>query len=330
MGKSKLIIVAILVLIVLAAIAVTLTSKKEQADYSPNENGSLQVHFCALESCEQIVLYEINKAKKTIDCAQYELKLEKVIAAFDEKSKEIPVRVVIDKDAVSQKNNYSFVTPAINYALMHNKFCVIDNKTVITGSHNLAHNEKDDNNLVIIESELIAKAYSAEFYELWAKQKNQASAKSGFAVNGTKIEVYFCPEDNCADKVSSQIQKANSSVKFMAFSFTSPQIATDLVIAKERGVIVQGVMEKSQKSNDSKHDFLQFQEIDARWDGNSATMHHKVFIIDSQTIITGSFNPTKSADTRNDENLVIIHSKDIASQFEEEYSRVLAKTKAGI
>lgn len=51
-------------------------------------------------------------------------------------------------------------------------------------------------------------------------------------------------------------------------------------------------------------------------------MHHKVFIVDEKIVVTGSFNPTMSGDIRNDENIVIIYDKEIASEFLEEYDRV--------
>ena len=57
-------------------------------------------------------------------------------------------------------------------------------------------------------------------------------------------------------------------------------------------------------------------------------MHHKVFIIDQETVITGSFNPTNAGDSKNDENILIIKDKGIAKQFKEEFDKVY--TEAGI
>jgi len=51
-------------------------------------------------------------------------------------------------------------------------------------------------------------------------------------------------------------------------------------------------------------------------------MHHKVFIIDNETVATGSYNPTESGNSRNDENLLIIHDKEIASAYLEEFQRI--------
>ncbi|MBT4150600.1 phospholipase, partial [Candidatus Woesearchaeota archaeon] len=51
-------------------------------------------------------------------------------------------------------------------------------------------------------------------------------------------------------------------------------------------------------------------------------MHHKVFIIDGKTVVTGSFNPSKNGDSRNDENILIIRDETIASRYLAEYERL--------
>ena len=48
-------------------------------------------------------------------------------------------------------------------------------------------------------------------------------------------------------------------------------------------------------------------------------LHHKVFIIDEEIVITGSFNPSMNGDTRNDENILIIHDQDIAEKYLQEF-----------
>jgi len=51
-------------------------------------------------------------------------------------------------------------------------------------------------------------------------------------------------------------------------------------------------------------------------------MHHKVFIIDNRTVITGSMNPTGAGDRKNDENILVIHDEDIAEKYIEEFLRL--------
>ena len=51
-------------------------------------------------------------------------------------------------------------------------------------------------------------------------------------------------------------------------------------------------------------------------------MHHKVFIIDNQTVETGSFNPTKGADSVNDENILIMHDEDVTQMYLREFKEL--------
>ncbi|HIP88190.1 MAG TPA: DUF1669 domain-containing protein, partial [Anaerolineales bacterium] len=52
-------------------------------------------------------------------------------------------------------------------------------------------------------------------------------------------------------------------------------------------------------------------------------MHHKVFVVDDQTVVTGSFNFTLSAEEQNDENVLILHDAEVAAAYAEEFDRVL-------
>jgi phosphatidylserine/phosphatidylglycerophosphate/cardiolipin synthase-like enzyme len=67
--------------------------------------------------------------------------------------------------------------------------------------------------------------------------------------------------------------------------------------------------------------------LDVHLNGLTGRMHHKVMIIDQQIVITGSYNFTNSAETRNDENLLILFNPDIAAQFMAEFQRVYAWAK---
>jgi phosphatidylserine/phosphatidylglycerophosphate/cardiolipin synthase-like enzyme len=58
-------------------------------------------------------------------------------------------------------------------------------------------------------------------------------------------------------------------------------------------------------------------------DGNPATMHHKLFVVDGSTVILGSFNFTGSADRSNDENIVVIHDWEVAARYLEEFDRIM-------
>ena len=90
------------------------------------------------------------------------------------------------------------------------------------------------------------------------------------------------------------------------------------------GVEVKGVFEKRQNSQYSEFSKLNDTGIPVVFDTNKATMHHKVFIIDEKIVVTGSFNPSVNGDTRNDENILIIHDEVVAGEFLEEFNIIFS------
>jgi len=75
---------------------------------------------------------------------------------------------------------------------------------------------------------------------------------------------------------------------------------------------------------------MNYQDIDVYLDANKNTMHHKVFIIDNSTVITGSFNPSKNGDERNDENMLVIKDREIAALFLDEFERVIDEARVKV
>ena len=61
-----------------------------------------------------------------------------------------------------------------------------------------------------------------------------------------------------------------------------------------------------------------------RQDGSRYILHHKVIIIDEDTVITGSFNFSRSAAKSNDENIVIIRDATVAGLYLDEWQRIWA------
>jgi len=67
-------------------------------------------------------------------------------------------------------------SPTDKNDFMHNKLMVIDDRIVVTGSYNFSENaEKNAENMIIIESPQVAKAYSAYFDALFAQYKKRGA-----------------------------------------------------------------------------------------------------------------------------------------------------------
>ena len=237
------------------------------------------------------------------------------------------VKVVTDNDYLKEFN-HSFVK-ADSWGLMHNKFCIIDGKKVSSGSMNPTNNcaHKNNNNLLLINSEVLANNYEEEFQEMWngTFKKGQKVRNSQIKLGDTFIQNYFCPEDNCGEKVKAELKKAEKSIYFMQFSFTHESIANALLLKNLDNVTIKGVMETQQISPDSKFKVMQAQGIDVWKDGNKYKLHHKVWIIDERCVVTGSFNPSASGDSRNDENVLIICNSEIVAQFVQEFWKIYSQ-----
>jgi phosphatidylserine/phosphatidylglycerophosphate/cardiolipin synthase-like enzyme len=129
-------------------------------------------------------------------------------------------------------------------------------------------------------------------------------------------EVYFSPKGGCTDAVIRELNKAKSTILVQAYSFTSTPIAKALLDAHKRGVKVEVILDKSQRTDDySSATFFFNAGIPVKIDAQHAIAHNKVMIIDEETVITGSFNFTKAAEENNAENLLVIRDKNLAERY---------------
>ena len=130
------------------------------------------------------------------------------------------------------------------------------------------------------------------------------------------IEVCFSPKGGCTEAVVKELTAAKTSVLVQAYSFTSMPIAKALLAAHKRGVKVQVILDKSQKTEKySAADFLVNVGIPVQIDAKHSIAHNKIMVIDGQTVITGSFNFTTAAEEHNAENLLVIRSPELAAKY---------------
>jgi phosphatidylserine/phosphatidylglycerophosphate/cardiolipin synthase-like enzyme len=106
----------------------------------------------------------------------------------------------------------------------------------------------------------------------------------------------------------------------MAYAFTSAPVAEAIVEVRKRKIPVRAVLDKSNRSDKySASDFLSNAGVPVRIDGGVAISHNKVIVIDSEIVITGSYNFTRAAEERNAENVVFIRDRCTARQYEENF-----------
>jgi len=129
-------------------------------------------------------------------------------------------------------------------------------------------------------------------------------------------KVCFSPEGHCASYILDEIASAQHSIRVQAYSFTSRDIADALIAASKRGVDVAVIFDKSQTSERySVLGDLGDAHMPVFIDYCCAIAHNKVIIIDEHRLLTGSYNFTKAAESKNAENLLILDDTLLAKSY---------------
>ena len=163
-------------------------------------------------------------------------------------------------------------------------------------------------------SQLVGVAFLAAV--LFPSWRTSTGLSSNAIASPPAWEVYFSPKGGAAEAIIATLAKAKDTILVQAYSFTSAPLAKALLEAHGRGVNVQVVLDKSQRTEKySSADFLAHAGIPVRIDGAHAIAHNKVMVIDDDTVITGSFNFTRAAEQQNAENLLIIHDPALAARY---------------
>lgn len=142
-------------------------------------NPSLESAFSPKQGATELVIKTITKAKKSIRVAAYSFTSKPIAEALVEAyAQGIDVKVVLDKSQRKGRGSlYKFlqdnnVPTRINseYAIMHNKFMIIDGKILELGSFNYtksAEEKNAENVLVVKRNPKIIKSYSKQWQKLW-------------------------------------------------------------------------------------------------------------------------------------------------------------------
>jgi len=135
-------------------------------------------------------------------------------------------------------------------------------------------------------------------------------------ITPSSCEVYFSPRGGCLEAVAREISRAQKGIFVQGYGFTSRPIANSLVEAKNRGVHVELILDKSNlKDNLGVDDYVHSQGLAVWIDSAHPIAHNKVMILDGQTVITGSYNWTMAAEMVNAENLLIVRSAELCSKY---------------
>src|SRR5438477_6698778 len=240
--------------------------------------------------------------------------------------------------------------------LMHNKFIVRDRRSVWTGSSNFTDDAFSlmENNIVEIDSPVLADFYSRDFEQIWQKENFEntgdfktVSVPLTFSDQPAMVRAMFSP--GCGLEIDSEIAKrvrsARRRVRICSLLINSGTLISELGNLLRRGnVRIDGIYDRTQMEDVYK----QWQEVPSnRWKipalreivlraglvGKNSTpytptskhdyMHNKVLVIDD-TVITGSYNFSRSAEF-NAENILFIDSPPLAETYSHYIDHLIGK-----
>lgn len=317
------------------------------------QKGFWQVYFTAPTGSRDSTTYVggvdtkvkegIDNVQSTLDIAAFEWNNPILTqAVIDAHNRGVQVRMVVDNEHALEDEDSTIqqvidagvsVIDDDRSGLMHNKFMIMDSQTVWMGSMNYTINGtyRNNNNMLVMTAPEAVTAYQAEFNEMFEAKEfaSSRSAVSGIsfreANSGDPVQILFSPEDGPVPALEDALNNAQSSIRFMTFSFTLDEIGALLLAKANAGVDVSGIFEtRGSRTSYSELPLLYCAGLNVYEDGNPYTFHHKVFIIDEETVVTGSFNISDSATENNDENMVIITDRDLAAQYLAEFERMEA------
>jgi len=262
-----------------------------------SEEGTVNFYSCVKYDCVQIFLDLVNSSDE-IECAFYDLNEPRLLNYFENNDEHLLL--------YGPNNKYNLGTSINIVGLMHHKFCVFDKQLTLTGSWNPTKRgtEKNDNYIVLIKSNFISNNFLTEYLRL---KKGEKKGAQGISVNlsGTEIQTCFSPNNHCGKNILDKLSLAKKSIYFLAFSFTDKEIA-NTILNLTKLVDVTVLFEKTRITTFSTYYLLKNTSVKVLMDGNPYTMHEKLILIDNKTVILGSYNPSISADERNDENLLTL------------------------
>lgn len=129
-------------------------------------------------------------------------------------------------------------------------------------------------------------------------------------------QAFFSPGDSCREAIVQQIHSAREQVDICVFTISDDRITEAILKAHERKLNVR-VISDNDKSHDRGSDIERMRDagLALRLDNSPYHMHHKFALVDRRLLINGSFNWTRSASTKNQENIVLTQEPELLNEF---------------
>ena len=211
--------------------------------------------------------------------------------------------------------------------IMHNKFFVIDKRTVWTGSTNASDSGTggyNANNAILVRNGKIADWFTQEFEQMFLEgryhrsktlfKKRELSVRISDEVH---IDIAFSPQSYTVERLLRPLIKGSELyIDIPVFFLTHKKLTGDLIAAHQRGVKVRIIIDATAAKNGyTKHEILRAAGIQVKVESWGGKMHMKSAVIDGKYMVVGSMNWTSAGERDNDENTQVVYSKKHAEQM---------------
>jgi len=141
--------------------------------------------------------------------------------------------------------------------------------------------------------------------------------------NQVKASAYFSPGEDCLHRIRRLITEAQRTLDICVFTITDDRIVRKLAEAHDRKVRIR-IISDDDKSEDLGSDLDRIEKlgIPCRFDRTDAHMHHKFAIADTDLLLTGSYNWTRSAATVNEENIIVTNNGKLVTSFQRTFDQM--------
>ena len=136
-------------------------------------------------------------------------------------------------------------------------------------------------------------------------------------------EAYFSPGSDCKHAIIHHLRSSRQMVDICVFTISDNDISNEIIRAHDKKVKLR-ILTDNDKLEDRGSDVNRFVRagIEVKTDSTDDHMHHKFAIFDGNILVNGSFNWTRSASERNQENIVVTNNKYLLEKFSAYFEKV--------
>lgn len=286
---------------------------------------------------------EVRKAKKTLDVSVQYISHGKLRQALLEaRGRGARVRVIVDSSGEGNLPSRAELERAGIHVrvdrtarTMHHKFAVVDKRVIVNGSLNWTNAVYVNMESVIIsKSAALAAAFDEEFNHLWLAAASQVPVqikRAKFTADGSDVLMFPDVGKNNLEWFLRELHTTTRRLDVCVFSLCLSEAVDAMCELQRRGITVRVISDKRHAANVGgrpARERLEMAGVEYLVDKLCGEMHHKFAVIDSETVICGSLNWSRTAVAGNTENMVIYKSQpSLAAKFEEEFELLRLKCR---